>query len=319
MGVGGEGEEHHQVGCDDEEQAPHDGAFAQAGGAVLQLEEPAAPLDEAVDGPAGQAEQAQLLGRWRVDSQAVGVVGVALRVADLVGVAVPPHRALPQQPVGCRPCPREQRCRPPPVGDEEQHGRHAADEIDEAAGDEVDVEVHGRPGHPRVELAGHGEIARQLGILQVAEAGGAGARDGEAIEQPGRHPAPQVGAHGLVHGREHLEQHEADTDEGDGAGDGVVVLDLTDQHPHGDGEHRREHAAQQEDHPPRGREGRVGPGQRGEELPLLAVPQAPPALGGQVDPRSLGRVWFVCVQRRKQVGGGCVKRDPRVVVGSPMG
>ena len=62
-------------------------------------------VDEAVDHPAGQAEQPQLLGRRRVDGQPVGVVGVALGRPHLVGVAVAPDRALAQQPVGGQPAP----------------------------------------------------------------------------------------------------------------------------------------------------------------------------------------------------------------------
>ena len=80
------------LAADDEQQAPDHRPLAQPGGLVLQLVQPPAAGGEAVDRPAGQAEQPQLLGRRRVDGQPVGVVGVALGRAHLVGVAVAPDR-----------------------------------------------------------------------------------------------------------------------------------------------------------------------------------------------------------------------------------
>ena len=69
--------------------------------------------DEAVDRPADQAEQPQLLAGRRIDGEPVGVVGVALRAANLVGVAVAPDPALAQQPV--RREPRAARARSAPT------------------------------------------------------------------------------------------------------------------------------------------------------------------------------------------------------------
>ena len=85
---------------------------------VLQLVQARPARDEALDRPVGEAEEPQLLGRRRIDGEAVGVVGVALRAAHLVGVAVAPDRALAQQPVRREPRAGEHDRRPPRVGGE---------------------------------------------------------------------------------------------------------------------------------------------------------------------------------------------------------
>jgi hypothetical protein len=76
---------------------------------------PRAASHEAIDRPAGQPEEPQLLCRRRIDGEPVGVVGVALRGAHLVGVAVAPDRALTQQPVRREPGAAKQERRPPRI------------------------------------------------------------------------------------------------------------------------------------------------------------------------------------------------------------
>ena len=61
-----------------EPSAPH------PGGLVLQLVQPTAADDEAVKHPVRQAEDPQFLCGWRVDGEPVGVIGIALRLPDLV-------------------------------------------------------------------------------------------------------------------------------------------------------------------------------------------------------------------------------------------
>ena len=97
--------EHHDVRGEHQQQAPDHGPLAQPGGLPVELEELLAPRPEALDGPARQPEEPQLLGRGRLDRQAVGVVGVALGLADFLGVAVAPDAALAQQPVRGQPAP----------------------------------------------------------------------------------------------------------------------------------------------------------------------------------------------------------------------
>ena len=99
----GERPEHDDVGADHEQQAPQHRFFAQARGLVLQLVQERAAIDEAVDDPAGEAEQAKLLRGGRIDGEPVGVFGVALRGPHLLGVAVAPDPALAQQPVRRQP------------------------------------------------------------------------------------------------------------------------------------------------------------------------------------------------------------------------
>ena len=105
-GGGGVGQrpEHGDVRAGDQQQAPDQRPLAQArrrGTAARSSR--LRRRDEALDHPVGQAEQPQLLGRRRIDREPVGVLGVALGRAHLVGVAVAPDRALAQQPVGGEP------------------------------------------------------------------------------------------------------------------------------------------------------------------------------------------------------------------------
>ena len=89
--------------------------------------------DEPVDRPAGQAEQPQLLARRRIDGEPVRVVGVALRAAHFVGVAVAPDGALAQQPVGREPRAGEHDRRPPREAEQHDGRREAADHLDQPA------------------------------------------------------------------------------------------------------------------------------------------------------------------------------------------
>ena len=102
------------------DQAEAERAFAQPRRLPLELVEVAAPRGEPLDHPVGEAEQPHFLRGGRVDREAVRVVGVALRGAHLVGVAVLPHRALAQQVVRRHPRADEQRRRPPRVAEEQQ-------------------------------------------------------------------------------------------------------------------------------------------------------------------------------------------------------
>ena len=126
-GVAGERPEHDDVSCNHKQQAPQDRPLAQTRGGVLELVQPCSSGDEPGDGPVRQAEHTELLaGRW-VDGQTIGIVGVALGAADLVGVPVPPHRAFPQEPVRRAPSAREHDRRPPGVRREHDGGGQPSD------------------------------------------------------------------------------------------------------------------------------------------------------------------------------------------------
>ena len=162
--------EDDDVRGDDEQQAQRDRPFAQARGVVLQLVQARASRDEAIDDPVGEAEQPELLAGRGVNGQAVGVVGVALRAADFVGVAIAPDAALAQQPVRGQPRAAEQQRRPPRVRGEHDDRREPADHLDQAAGDEVHRDRQRRTGHAEVEVARDREVARQLGIFEMTDA-----------------------------------------------------------------------------------------------------------------------------------------------------
>ena len=182
--------------------------LAQTCGRVLKLVQAGASGDETVDRPAGEAEQPQLLARGRVHRQPVGVVGIPLRAAHLLGVAVAPDRALAQKPVRRQPRAREHDRRPPRISGEDHGGRDAADHLDHAGGDEIHGDRQRRAGHPEVEVARDGEVAGERRILEVPHARRAHAGLGEPVVEPGGGAVAEVGADRLMNRAEHLEQHE---------------------------------------------------------------------------------------------------------------
>jgi hypothetical protein len=107
----------------------------------------------------------------------------------------------------------------------------------------------------------------------VAHSGRANTGVGQFVVQPGGGAAAQVGADSLVERRKHLEQHEHHPDQSQGRGQRLATPDRAHEHAHGDGEHRRERAAQQEHGPPRDRQRGIGLREDGEELPLGACPE----------------------------------------------
>ncbi len=262
--------EHQHIGRGHQQQAPEDRTLTHAGGGVLQFVQAGAPGDEAVDGPAGEAEEAQLLAGRGIDRQAVGVVGVALRGAHLLGLAVVPDGAIAQQPMGREPSAGKQQRRPPGVP-RQDHGRcHPAGHLDQAGGDEVHGDRKRRPGHPQIEVAGHGQVAGQRRIFQMPNARRAHAGLGEPVVEPGGGAIAQVGAECLMNGAEHLQEHKDRARKGQRPGQRMALLHRAHQHAHGNGEGRRQDAAQQQHRPPASRQTRIRLGQHGEKLPFLA-------------------------------------------------
>ena len=149
--------------------------------------------DEAVDRPAGQAEQPQLLGRRRIDGEPVGVVGVALRARAprrCCGRARPRSRAAASASPARR---RRARAAPTTRSRTSTRGRgEAADHLDQAAGDEVHRDRQRRAGHAEVEVARDGEVAGELRVLEVAHARRARRR----LRSAGRRARPRCGRRG---------------------------------------------------------------------------------------------------------------------------
>ena len=123
---------------------------------------------------------------------------------------------------------------------------------------------------PEIKIAGHGEVGGQRRIFQVPDAGRAHAGFGQPVVEPGRGAVAEVGAERLVNRAEHLQQDEDRAGKGQRAGERVAALHGADQHAHGDGERRRQDAAQQQHRPPARSQSRSRFGQDGEELPFLA-------------------------------------------------
>ena len=238
--------EDDHVGRDHQEQAPNHRALAQAGRRVLQLVQAGAPGDEAIDGPGGEAEQAQFLARRRIDGQPVGVIGVPLSRAYFRILAVAPNAALAQQPMRGQPGAGQQQRSPPRVTQEDDCGGDAADHLDHAVGNKIHRDGERRSGHAQVEIAGHGKVRGQGRIFQVPDARWAHAGFGQPVVKPGCGAVAQVGAERLVDGAEHLDQDKDPAGKGQRAGERVAALHGADQHAHGDGKRCRQNAAQQQ-------------------------------------------------------------------------
>ena len=266
--------EHPDVGAGDQEHAPKERLLAKPGGLVLQPMEVGSPIDESVDDPGGEAEETKLLGGRGIDGEAVGIVGIALGAPHFVGIAIAPDGALTQEPVRRKPRAREHERRPPGVRGENHGAGEAAEKLDEPARDEVHRNGERRTGHAQIEVPGHGEVARELRVLEMAHARGPHAGFGEPVVEPRGGAVPEVRAHRLVDGSEHLEEHENPPGEAERRGERLAALDRRDEPPHRDGENRRQDASQEENAPPEDGERKIGFRKDGEELPLVPRGQA---------------------------------------------
>ena len=198
---------------------------------------------------------------------------MALRLAHLRRLAVAPHRALAQQPVRGEPCAREQQRGPPRVGGEHDRRGETAHQLHQPGGDEIHRDEQRRAGDAEIEIPGHREVADEPGVLEVAHAGRADAGSREAVVQPRRGAAPEIGADGVVNRREHLQQDEHDADEPERRRQVVTPLDRSHQAPHRDGEQCGQRPAQHEERPPRDGQRAVGLWQHARERPLLTRAQ----------------------------------------------
>ena len=83
--------EDSRVADQDQDQAPGDRLLPQPGGPILQLEQQPAALHEAIDNPARQAEESDLLRRLRIHREPVRVLGITLCGTHRRGVAILPN------------------------------------------------------------------------------------------------------------------------------------------------------------------------------------------------------------------------------------
>lgn len=163
----------------------------------------------------------------------------------------------------------DQQDRRPPV-EPEQHHRTGdpAEQLDQAARDEVDVEVHRRAGLPLVELARDFQVLGQRRVLEVTDPGWLDAGAGEFVVEPGGDQTAEVCTDGLVDRHQDLQQHERDADSSERPGQPVAVLDRPDQMTHRDSEEGRQQTAHDQQQPPERGQRCAGARQDGEELPL---------------------------------------------------
>ena len=273
-GIVGECPEHQAVGRHDDEKAPDDRPFAQPCRLPLQVEQPAAAGGEAVDRPAREAEEADFLGRRRVDGKAVGVVGVALGFEHLVGLAVAPNGAFAQEHVGREPAGDEEQRRPPGVSGQHDRRGDARSQFDEADRDEVHADGERRAGDAEVEVAGHGEVGGQVGPFEVGDPGRVDAGTREPVGEQRRRSAPEIRADSEVERVECLEQDEDSAHHDERDDEAGAVVDGADEDAHGDREDRRQRATQHDERPPRDRQRPRRAEQHAEELPFVGGEEA---------------------------------------------
>ena len=242
--------EDDDIGGRDDEEAPGDRPFTQPRGLVLEPVQRRPPIDEAIEHPVGEAEDAQLLRGRGVHGEAIRVLGVALRTAHLRRLAVVPHGAFAQQPVRGEPGAGQERRRPPAIPEQEQRARHASDHLREAAGDEVHRDRERRARHPEVEVARDRQVVGELGILEVTHPRRHHGRRREPVVEKGRGPIAEVGADRLMHRDEHLHEQESRAGKGQRPAEGLTPLDGPDEHAHREGEDGRRQPAQDERRPP---------------------------------------------------------------------
>ena len=266
--------EDQRVGRDDDEEGPEHGTLAEAHGLGGDVSEPPAALREPVDRPAREAEHAQFLGRGRVDREAVGVVGVALVLPDLVVVPALPHRALAEEDVGRQPRAADQHGRPPPVGREHQRGAETATQLGEAVPDEVDAQRQGGTGDAEVEVPRQGELVGERRGLEVGHPAGLEAGPHQTFVQPSRNLRPKVVADLLVDRAQHLQKNEGNAELDEPGAQRRVTLDGGDERADGHGQRRRQERSQNYQAPPHAGEDAVGaPHGAEQQLPLRRFPQ----------------------------------------------
>ena len=131
----------------------------------------------------------------------------------------------------------------------------------------------GGPVMPEVELAGDGQVAGELQVFEVPHAGRPDAGLDEAVVEPGRDAAAQVGADRLVDRSQHLQEHEDDAHDGEGRRQVDRRAAPRPRARPWPRRARRTRCPRRQDGPPGDGQRAVRSGQDREELPLLAVAQ----------------------------------------------
>src|SRR4030095_2177003 len=121
----------------------------------------------------------------------------------------------------------------------------ARDQLDQAGRDEVQAERQWWPSHSEIEVAGHCEVVRELGVFKVAHARRPNTRFGKPVVQPRRGTVAEVGADGGMDWCEDLEQHEyrAGAVAEVGADGGMDWCEYREQHEYRAGESQRRYQA----------------------------------------------------------------------------
>ena len=169
---------------------------------------------------------------------------------------------------------REQERRPPRVRGEHDRRGETAHQLHQPSGDEVHRDEYRRAGDAEIEIPGHREVVGQLRVLEMTHARRPDAGDGEPVVEPRRGAAPEIGANGVVHRRQHLQQDEHDPNHPQRRRQAAAPFDRADEATHRDREERRQEPAHQEEGPPGDGECAVGLGQHAREFPFVTQVQA---------------------------------------------
>ena len=222
-----------------DEKTPNHRPLAETRRLVLQVVQPLSAIEEAIEHPVGEAEQTKLFAGRRIHGEPECILGVALRGADDVGVAIAPDRALAQQPVRNDPRAAENDRRPPGESDEDRGAGDAAEHVDHSTREEIHRKRQRRTRHAEVEVARDGEIARQRRIFEMAHARRSHACVRQSIVQPRGRAVAELRADGGVNRREDLEHDKQHADERQRRAERRAALNRSDECAHPEGENDR--------------------------------------------------------------------------------
>src|SRR5215831_15796038 len=243
--------EHRDIRADYQKQAPDQRPLAQSCGSVLQVVQASPSRNETLHCPADESKQPQFLARGRIHGKPISVVGITLRTAHLFGVAVAPDSAFTQKPMRGRPGAREQDWRPPRISGKDHGTGDAADHLHHAAGDKIHGNSQRWARHSEVEVARHGQVARQFWIFEMADPGRAHTRLREPVVKPSSRTITQIGAYRLMNRAEYLKKDKNCANKGERTRERIAALHGADKNTHCNGKCRRQCTSEQKSKPPR--------------------------------------------------------------------
>src|SRR5262249_52953563 len=110
--------------------------------------------------------------------------------------------------------------------------------------------------HSEVEVARHGQVARQFWIFQMADPGRAHTRLRESVVKPSSRTVAQIGAYRLMNRAEYLKEDKNCANKRERTRERIAALHGADKNPHRKGKCRGRCTGEKKSKPPR--EGNAG-------------------------------------------------------------